>query len=67
MMAASIAANAKEIENQAVTLNNCGVEFAQEGNFEDAFDCFLEAQCLAPDDPSIRKNIQICLEALDDD
>ena len=66
-MAASIAANVKEIENQAVNLNNLGVEFANEGNFEDALSCFLEAQSLVPDDPSIKKNIQICLEALDND
>ena len=59
IMAASVAADMREIENQAVNLNNLGVEFADEGNFEDALSCFLEAQGLVPEDPTIRKNIQI--------
>ena len=54
-----------QMEQQAIDLNNRGVELSQNGFFEDALECFMEAHNLFPDDPTIRQNIQLCLDALE--
>lgn len=66
IMAASIA-NMAEIEARAVELNNIGVDFANDGNFEEALEFFRQAHNLIPEDSSIAENIQICLDALNSD
>ena len=54
-----------QIEQQAVDLNNRGVELSQNGFFEEALECFIEAHNLVPDDPTIKENIRLCLDALE--
>ncbi|MBR0271179.1 MAG: tetratricopeptide repeat protein [Methanobrevibacter sp.] len=54
-----------QIEQEAINLNNRGVELSQIGNFKEALECFSQAHNLVPDDPTIKNNIQLCLDALE--
>lgn len=52
-------ANARE--RRACELNELGIRFANEYHYQDALDCFLEADQLMPGNYTIQNNIRLCI------
>lgn len=59
---ASSMAYQQELFNLASELNEQGIVFADNSQFEEALECFKRADEILPGNAQIRKNIQICLE-----
>lgn len=49
---------------QAAQLNQMGIEYAENEMYEESLQCFLEAEALLPDEPVIKKNKHLCIDAL---
>lgn len=62
-IASSMAYN-QELFNLANELNEQGILFAENSQYEEALECFMQADEILPGNNEIRKNIQICLENL---
>lgn len=51
-------------QQRAIQLNQMGVELVQSFRYEEVLQYFLEAHELAPNDPTIKQNIDLCYQAL---
>ena len=55
---------ADQRQRRAMQLNERGIRLAQSYHYEAALECFLEAESLVPNDPAIKRNIDLCYQAL---
>ena len=61
---AGIANSVAQRHHRAMQLNERGIMLAQDYRYEAALECFLQAEQLAPAEPAIKQNIQLCYQAL---